>query len=214
MLTLKKTIVLTVIASTLLAGCGTRKVAVFPEAKSIKAMSPQEVARKSECNFVGTHTIPKTHPNNVSRELKNVTYQKGGNRYFISKVLSTTRKSKPTGVVAELYSCDLTTGSAAIYPPSTAPAVINNNARTSLIPGAHTVRAISFAEIENNLCKVLGTHTVPKTHPDNIEPELANQSYMMGGNRFHITKIIATQNAKPTSVVADVYRCKHQSVHF
>ncbi|MDE1461136.1 hypothetical protein [Spartinivicinus poritis] len=210
---MKKTIVMTVIASTALVGCGTRKIAVFPEAKTIKAMTPQEVTRKSECQFVGTHTITKAHPNNVSRELKNVTYQKGGNRYFISKVLSTSKKSRPTGVVAELYSCDLTTG-AAVYPPSSAPAVINDSARTSLIPGAHSVRAISFAEIENNLCKVLGTHTVPKTHPDNIEPELANQSYMMGGNRYHITKIISTKNAKPTSVIADVYRCKHQSVHF
>ncbi|WP_222937532.1 hypothetical protein [Spartinivicinus ruber] len=207
---MKKTILFTVIASTVLAGCGTRKIAVYPEAKSIKAMSPLEVARKSECNFVGTHTITKAHPNNVTRELKNVAYQKGGNRYFISKVLSK-NKSRPTGVVAELYSCDLTTGAATTNSPT---ATINNNSRTTLIPGAHAVRAISFAEIENNLCKVLGTYTVPKTHPDNIEPELANQSYMMGGNRYHITKIISTRSSKPTSVIADVYRCKHQSVHF
>ncbi|NYZ66502.1 DUF1471 domain-containing protein [Endozoicomonas sp. SM1973] len=201
---------MTVIASTALVGCGTRKIAVFPEAKTIKAMTPQEVTRKSECQFVGTHTITKAHPNNVSRELKNVTYQKGGNRYFISKVLSTI-KSKPTGVVAELYSCDLTTGEGT---PSSPTATINDNSRTTLIPGAHAVRAISFAEIENNLCKVLGTYTVPKTHPKNIEPELANQSYMMGGNRYHITKIISTRGSQPTSVIADVYRCKHQSVHF
>ncbi len=84
----------------------------------------------------------------------------------------------------------------------------------SLLPGAHVVKSVSFSEIENSQCKVLSSHVVQKTSPNSLETELANEVFMQGGNRFHITKIISSDGHRPTSVAADIYRCKHKTVDF
>ncbi|KFK57459.1 hypothetical protein JS84_25930, partial [Vibrio vulnificus] len=104
-------------------------------------------------------------------------------------------------VVAEMYSCD-------------------NMSKTSLeshisfIPGAQNVMPIAFSEVENNSCKILTTHVFNEVSLKDLETELANKTYMLGGNRFHITKIIESESGEPNSVVADIYRCKHRTVNF
>ncbi|WP_299012992.1 lipoprotein [uncultured Photobacterium sp.] len=194
-----KKITLLLLSAFILSGCVTRKVPVKPEARTVTAISEIGV-QQLNCQIVGTHTIDDAHPNNVERELKNEAYMAGGNRYRIVAVLDTHR-SRPSSVVAELYNC-----------PSPYKAKPAGN--VELLPGAYSVKPITFTEIENNECKILNTHVVEKTSPDNLEIELSNETYMMGGNRFHITKIIDSNGNKPTSVVADIYRCKHTTVAY
>ncbi|MUJ28918.1 DUF1471 domain-containing protein [Aliivibrio fischeri] len=183
----------------LVSGCVTRKIPIMPEAKVISPIS-EMAAHKLNCEIVDTYVLEKSHPNNVLPVLKNQTFLLGGNRYRVSSVLSE-RRGKPTGVVAEIYSC-----------PN--PYEVKPAGRVNLLPGAHDVKPITFSEIENTDCKVLTSHVVDKTNPDNIYTELSNEVFMRGGNRYHITKIIDTDGANPTSLAADIYRCKHQSVDF
>ncbi|MGD8231592.1 DUF1471 domain-containing protein [Vibrio sp. TRT 1302] len=191
---------LLILSAFAVSGCVTRKVAVIPAAKSISPIS--EVAiHNLDCEMIDTYTLEDAHPNNVTPVLKNQTHMSGGNRYRIAEVLDTSR-GRPSSVVAEIYSCGTTT-----Y--NTKPAGI-----VSLLPGAHEVKPIAFAEIENSTCKVIGSHIVEETNPEGLYTELANEVFMRGGNRYHITNIIASDGAKPTSVSADIYRCKHQSVAF
>ncbi|KXI20964.1 DUF1471 domain-containing protein [Photobacterium sanguinicancri] len=195
---MKNLIVIGLVAA-VLTGCVSRKVPIQPEAAKITPISEIGINQLS-CKIVGTHTIGDAHPNNVDRILKNETYMAGGNRYRIITVLET-RKSRPSSVVAEFYTC----GSDFNSKPA---------GNVKLLPGAHTVRPISFTEIENNSCKVLSSHVVEKTSPNSLETELANEAFMLGGNRFHITKIIDSDGKNPTSVAADIYRCKHKTVDF
>ena len=83
-----------------------------------------------------------------------------------------------------------------------------------LLPGAYSVKPLTFTEIENNKCKIINTYVVERTAPNSLETELANEAYMMGGNRFHITKIIDSDGQKAISVVADIYRCKHATIAY
>jgi len=193
-------IILIVLSLVALGGCVTRKVPVMPEAKSIGEIS--EVAiRNLQCEMIDTYTLADSHPNNVTPVLKNQTYISGGNRYRVAEVLDT-RRGRPSSVVAEIFVCNSSKYKAK-------PAGI-----VSLLPGAHAVKPIAFAEIENSTCKVLGSHVVEETNPDGLYTELANEVFMRGGNRYHITNIIATDGSRATSVAADIYRCKHQSVAF
>lgn len=182
------------------SGCVTRKVPVIPAAKSISEISNVAV-HNLDCEMIDSYTLEETHPNNVTPVLKNQTYMSGGNRYLIAEVLDTSR-GRPTSVVAEIYGCK--TQAYHVKPAGT----------VSLLPGAHEVKPIAFAEIENSTCKVIGSHIVEETTPESLYTELANEVFMRGGNRYHITNIIASDGSKPTSVAADIYRCKHQSVAF
>lgn len=183
-----------------ISGCVTRKVPVMPAAKSIGEIS--EVAiHNLDCEMIDTYTLEDAHPNNVTPVLKNQTYMSGGNRYRIAEILDTSR-GRPSSVVAEIYSCKTATYKA------------KPSGIISLLPGAHEVKPIAFAEIENSTCKVIGSHIVEETSPEGLYTELANEVFMRGGNRYHITNIIETDGSKPTSVAADIYRCKHQSVSF
>ncbi|MDE1462400.1 hypothetical protein [Spartinivicinus poritis] len=90
------------VLSTIVMGCKKQElITVFPEARNIKA-----VFKKPDCTFIDSHIITDAHPDNIARELKNIAYQKGANRYYISKVLSDTDKPRPTSVMAQLYRCD------------------------------------------------------------------------------------------------------------
>ncbi|MDO6500123.1 DUF1471 domain-containing protein [Photobacterium sanguinicancri] len=187
-----------------LTGCVTKKIQLNPGAESVSEISEHSV-RFLNCDLIKTHTIQNAHPNNVDLELKNVAYASGGNHYSVVEVLAT-RKNRPTGVVAAIYQCgeqiqekkpELTTSDVA-----------------QLLPGAHLVKAITFAEIENATCKVLGTQFIEKTSPEGVYINLANDTYMMSGNRYQIKKIVSTFGGAPTSVYADIYRCKHQSAHY
>ncbi|MFA0086104.1 DUF1471 domain-containing protein [Vibrio sp. 10N.261.51.F12] len=194
-----KKVVLLLSASIIVTGCVTRKVTVLPEAQSITPISKAAI-HNLNCEIIDTYTIDDSHPNNVTPVLKNETYQAGGSRYRIITVLSE-RRGRPSSVVAEFYSC-------------TSPHKSRPSGVVNLLPGAHGVSPISFAEMENSDCKVVGSHVVEKTDPQNLATELANEVFMKGGNRHHITKIIDTDGVNPTSVAADIYRCKHQSVSF
>lgn len=194
-----KKIVLLLSATIMLSGCVTRKIPVLQEARSVTPIS--EVAIHTlGCKIVDTYTIDDSHPNNVTPILKNEAYQAGANRYRIVTVLDE-RRGRPSSVVAEFYSCSN-------------PYKIKPSGVVNLLPGAHVVSPISFAEVENSNCKVVGSHVVEETDPENLFTELSNEVFMKGGNRYHITKIIATDGVNPTSVAADIYRCKHQSVNF
>ncbi|ELA4932426.1 DUF1471 domain-containing protein [Vibrio vulnificus] len=194
-----KKVVLLLSASIVVSGCVTRKVPVLPEARSITPISEAAI-HNLNCEIVDTYTIDDSHPNNVAPVLKNETYQAGANRYRIITVLAE-RRGRPSSVVAEFYSCS--------NPYNSKPSGV-----VKLLPGVHGVSPISFAEVENSNCKVVGSHVVEKTAPENLFTELANEVFMKGGNRYHITKIIDTDGVSPTSVSADIYRCRHQSVSF
>ncbi|RWX57390.1 DUF1471 domain-containing protein [Photobacterium chitinilyticum] len=182
-----------------LSGCVTRKIPVKQEAKEVTPIT-EISAIQLKCELIEVYTLEDSHPNNVVPILKNQTYLSGGNRYRISDVLKT-RKGRPSSVMAELYKCGT-------------PYTMKPAGNVQLLPGAYSVKPIAFSEIENNDCKILTTHVVEKTSPDSLEIELANEAYMLGGNRFHITKIIDSDGVNPTSVVADIYRCKHRTVAF
>ncbi|EGQ7700617.1 TPA: DUF1471 domain-containing protein [Vibrio vulnificus] len=195
---MKKTVLLLALA-TVLSGCVTRKIPVMAEARNVTPITDVAVSNL-KCDFVKVFTLEDSHPNNVIASLKNETYLAGGNRYKIAEVLAT-RRGRPSSVVAEMYSC-------------------NNMSKTSLesqislIPGAQNVMPIAFSEVENNSCKILTTHVFNEVSLKDLETELANKTYMLGGNRFHITKIIESESGEPNSVVADIYRCKHRTVNF
>ncbi|MGR5077923.1 DUF1471 domain-containing protein [Photobacterium swingsii] len=184
-----------------LTGCATKKIRIEPGAQNIANIS-ETSARLLGCQLLKAHTIKDAHPNNVDRELKNVTFQSGGSHYSIVEVLET-RKRRPSSVVAAIYQCS-----------ANAPQETNNADSVKLLPGAHQVKAITFAEIENTACKVLGSQFIKETTPENLEVNLANEAYMMSGNRYQVTKIVATEHGAPTSVYADIYRCKHQTAHY
>lgn len=199
MLKLMKKIILTALIVSLLSGCVTRKVRVLPQAINITPIT--DIAIKNlNCRMVDSYTIEDVHPNNVDRILKNQTYASGGNRYHIATVLDTSR-GRPSSVVAELYDCQV--------------AKISLEAeKVKLLPGANEVQPISFAEVENNECKVIGNKVVSESQKGSLFDELSNQVYMAGGNRYHVTNIIESEGQTPTSVSADSYRCKHRSVAF
>ena len=182
-----------------LSGCVTRKVPVMPEAKMITLISESSVLRQ-KCEMVDVYTLDGAHPNNVTPLLKNEAYLSGANRYSISDVTKT-RKGRPSSVVANFYKCYA--GSKLMF-----------NSQVKLLPGAQSVAPIAFSEVENNSCKVLTTHVFNEISPEGLEVELANKTYMLGGNRFHITKVIEVEAGAATSVVADIYRCKHRSVNY
>lgn len=184
-----------------LTGCVTKKIPVNPAAKNISKISEHSV-NFLRCELLKTHTIQGAHPNNIEPELKNVTYKSGGNHFSIIEVLDT-KKKRPSSVVAAIYQCGKSSDEAKV-----------SSEMTQLLPGAHMVKAISFAEIENSTCKLIGSHFVKKTSPEAVMTNLANETYMMSGNRYQITKIISIQDGAPTSVYADIYRCKHKSAHF
>ena len=186
-----------------ISGCATPKVRVTPEARTVSQISAVGV-RQLNCQHIHTYTLKDAHPNNVAPVLMNETHFAGGNRYAIAEVLDT-RRGRPTSVVAEFYSCS----EEKPQEYNVKPAGI-----VKLLPGAHSVEPISFAEIENTDCKVLTSYVVEPTHPESIYNELSNEVFMRGGNRYHITKIIATDGTNPTPVAADIYRCKHRSVDF
>ncbi|MDV5059136.1 membrane lipoprotein lipid attachment site-containing protein [Vibrio diabolicus] len=194
-----KKIIFTALIVTLLSGCVTRKVRVLPQAINITPIT--DIAVKNlNCRMVDSYTIEDVHPNNVDRILKNQTYASGGNRYHIATVLDTSR-GRPSSVVAELYDCQV--------------AKISLEAeKVKLLPGANEVQPISFAEVENNECKVIGNKVVSESQKGSLFDELSNQVYMAGGNRYHVTNIIDSEGQDPTSVSADIYRCKHRSVAF
>ncbi|OEE63297.1 DUF1471 domain-containing protein [Enterovibrio norvegicus] len=194
-----KNILFITIVAILLSGCVTRKVPVMIEARTVASISEMGV-HKLNCEMIDTQTLMDLHPNNVTPTLKNKTFESGGNRYRIATVLDE-RKGRPSSVVAEIYHCPISF--------QTKPAGV-----VKLLPGAHEVKPVSFAEIENVNCKVVGSHVVEETSPDSVYTELSNEVFMSGGNRYHITKIIATDGVNTTSVSADIYRCKHQSVAF
>ncbi|MDV5045862.1 DUF1471 domain-containing protein [Vibrio diabolicus] len=194
-----KKIILTALIVSLLSGCVTRKVRVLPQAINITPIT--DIAIKNlNCRMVDSYTIEDVHPNNVDRILKNQTYASGGNRYHIATVLDTSR-GRPSSVVAELYDCQV--------------AKISLEAeKVKLLPGANEVQPISFAEVENNECKVIGNKVVSESQKGSLFDELSNQVYMAGGNRYHVTNIIESEGQTPTSVSADIYRCKRRSVAF
>lgn len=194
-----KKLILLLSVTILATGCVTRKIPVMTEARSITPIS-EAAFQNLNCDIVGTHTIDDSHPNNVTPILKNEAYQAGANRYRIISVLAE-RRGRPSSVVAEFYSCSN-------------PYRAKASGIVKLLPGAHSVSPISFAEVENASCKVVGTHFVEETAPENLVTELANEVFMKGGNRYHIVKIINTDGVNLTSVVADIYRCKHQSVNY
>ncbi|MDC5817758.1 DUF1471 domain-containing protein [Vibrio europaeus] len=144
-----------------------------------------------------------SHPNNVVPVLKNEAYLAGANRYLIREVTKT-RRSRPSSVIAEFYNCN----------GYQSPKKLTTESQIKLIPGAQNVTPIAFSEVENNSCKILTTHVFKEVSQDNLEIELANQTYMLGGNRFHITKLIDTDKGQAKSVVADIYRCKHRTVNY
>ncbi len=195
-----KKVLVAIIALVSLNACVTRKIPVMKEATSISQIS-QVAVNNMGCTMIDSYTLEDSHPNNVTPVLKNQTYISGGNRYRIAEVLDT-RRGRPSSVVAEIFSCP--TSSYQVKPAG----------QVQLLPGAHEVKPIAFAEIENTTCKVIGSHVVQETEPESVYTELANEVFMRGGNRYHITKIIATDGANPTSISADVYRCKHRSVAF
>ncbi|HIF9152126.1 TPA: DUF1471 domain-containing protein [Photobacterium damselae] len=178
-------------------GCVTKKVRVEPQASSIAPIN-KSAAERMGCQMVNSYVIEDAHPNNVDRILKNETFASGGNRYYIAKVLDT-RSGRPSSVVAELYNC---------------PSALGKATKTMLLPGANEVQSISFAEVENNECKVIGNQVVSEQQKGSLFDELANQVYMAGGNRYHVVKVIETNGQNPTSVSADIYRCKHRSVAY
>lgn len=169
------------------------------EARAMASISDMGV-KNLKCELIDSQTLMDLHPNNVIPVLKNKTFESGGNRYLIATVLDESR-GRPTSVIAEFYNCP------ASYQAKPSGIV-------KLLPGAHEVKPVSFAEIENRQCKVISSHVVDETHPDSLYTELANEVFMSGGNRYHITKIIDTDGINATSVSADIYRCKHQSVAF
>ncbi|MCG6283920.1 DUF1471 domain-containing protein, partial [Vibrio diabolicus] len=165
MLKLMKKIILTALIVSLLSGCVTRKVRVLPQAINITPIT--DIAIKNlNCRMVDSYTIEDVHPNNVDRILKNQTYASGGNRYYIATVLDTSR-GRPSSVVAELYDCQV--------------AKISLEAeKVKLLPGANEVQPISFAEVENNECKVIGNKVVSESQKGSLFDELSNQVYMAG----------------------------------
>ncbi|SMY33779.1 hypothetical protein PMAL9190_01238 [Photobacterium malacitanum] len=190
-----KTVTLLIITSLLTTGCVTRKIHVLPEAEKITVLSPA-LAKQEHCQIIATHTIKDAHPNNVDRELKNTTFIKGGNHYAIVNVLDT-RRSRPSSVVAEIYNCTNTTA-------------VNNN--HTILPGAEIVLPLRISETEANACRLLNTEVVKSTNPNNLQTQIANQTYMLGGNRFHITQVIEMKKHLPSSVVIDAYRCKTTTI--
>ncbi|WP_104041708.1 DUF1471 domain-containing protein [Vibrio hyugaensis] len=196
-----KKIILTAVVLSLLSGCVTRKVRVLPQATNISPITKVAV-QNLDCQMVDSYIIEDAHPNNVDRMLKNQTYASGGNRYHITKVLDTSR-GRPSSVVAELFNC-----------PSAPSVSVAKATKIMLLPGANEVQPISFVEIENNECKVIGNKVVAEQQQGTLFDELSNQVYMAGGNRYHVVKVIETDGQNPTSVSADVYRCKHRSVAY
>ncbi|WP_028864610.1 hypothetical protein [Psychromonas aquimarina] len=195
--------VLVLFCTFVVSGCVTKKLRTEPDAKNITEISEYRRG-KLNCEIVKVQRLEKVHPNNVIPTLQNATLAAGGNHYSINAVLAT-RKSRPTSLIAELLECDdaYNLTASAQYKKS-----------TTLLPGAKSVEPISFVEAENNECKILTTYVVEKTAAKNLNVELKNETYMKSGNRFHITKILEIENGQPTSVVADLYRCRHQSVNF
>ena len=185
-----KKIPLLIICFLLVSGCVTRKIHVSPEANKVTAISPA-LAKEEKCQIIATHSIKDAHPNNVDRELKNVTYAKGGNHFAIIEVMDT-QSSRPSSVVAELYNCNDRTA---------------ENTDSELLPGAENVKPLIISDMNQKQCTLIDTDVVKSAHADNLETEIANKTYMLGGNRFHITKVIDTEEGKASSVVIDAYRC-------
>ncbi|WP_108652767.1 hypothetical protein [Dongshaea marina] len=193
-----------IIAATL-SGCASHKIAVIPGSLDVIPMTPTEIA-SGQCKWVGTDTIQKEQPANVYRKLRNDTYQRGGNRYRVTSILST-QGSLPTGLVAELYQCPVaSTDSGNTTDSDTSSGTQTGNALIQYIPGAESVQPVRFRADQH--CKIVGSSVVRDDNPKNMEVKLANESYMLGGNRYHITKILKTKDAQPVSVISDVYRCK------
>ncbi|WP_299494864.1 hypothetical protein [uncultured Shewanella sp.] len=184
-----------------ITGCATKKIPVMLEASNVVPITAAQAAH-DKCEFVKSFNVKTEHPNNLQPELKNQTYLAGANRYLITNVIEK-RKQRPVNVDATLFKCPIITA----YDAKPAGTI-------QLLPGANSVKPITFAEIENQNCKVLTTHMIEKTSPHSLEVELANETYMQGGNRFHITKIVDASNGRPTSVMADIYRCQHRTVAF
>ncbi|MGL6028035.1 MAG: DUF1471 domain-containing protein [Vibrio sp.] len=197
---MKKLFILSLV-TIVVSGCVTKKIRVAPEAASIAPIN-KAGAEMLGCQMVSSYFIEDTHPNNVDRILKNETFASGGNRYYIANVLDT-RRGRPSSVIAELYNC-----------PSTPSVSLAKATKTMLLPGANEVQPISFAEVENNKCKVISNQVVSEQQKGALFDELANRVYMAGGNRYHVVKVIETDGQNPTSVSADIYRCKHQSVAY
>ncbi|KLN65878.1 hypothetical protein [Vibrio sp. VPAP30] len=186
----------------ILGGCATKKVPVMSQAKNVTPISESSVISQ-KCDFVEVYTLADSHPNNVVPVLKNEAYLAGANRYLISEVTKT-RRNRPSSVIAEFYRCN----------PHQTKKKLTIESQIKLIPGAQNVSPIAFAEVENNSCKILTTHVFKEVSSEDLEVELANQTYMLGGNRFHITKLIDTEDGQAKSVVADIYRCKHRTVNY
>ncbi|ELA7155458.1 TPA: DUF1471 domain-containing protein [Vibrio parahaemolyticus] len=192
---------LTAIVLSILSGCVTRKVRVLPQAINISPITDIAI-RNLNCQMVDSYTIEDIHPNNVDRMLKNQTYASGGNRYHIATMLDTSR-GRPSSVVAEL--CN--------YP--SAPSIsVAKATKIMLLPGANEVQPISFSEVENNECKVIGNQVVSEKRLGSLFDELANQVYMASSNRYYVVKMIETDGQNPMSVSADTYRCKRRFVAY
>ena len=183
---------------TLLNGCVTRKIPVMPEATSVTSISETSASYQG-CETIDVYVLEDAHPNNVVPVLKNEAYLAGANRYSISEVVET-RRGRPSSVVAQFYSCESAHRS-------------TSDATMKLLPGAQSVSPVAFSEVENTSCKILTTKTFEETSQEQLEIDIANEAYMLGGNRFHITKILEVDNGSPTSVVADIYRCKHRTLN-
>lgn len=202
---MKKTLLI-LSAIVVLSGCVTRKVAVMPEAENINPVV-NITTINNQCEVVSVYTLEDSHPNNVTPTLKNAAYLAGANGYRIIEVTETHR-SRPSSVIAEFYRCVENTVKTSQTDK------LSVSSQLKLLPGAQSVVPIAFSEVENNSCKILTTQVFKEASSKALEVELANQTYMLGGNRFHITKLLEEQAGEATSVVADIYRCKHRTIDY
>ena len=189
---MKQTAISIGLITALLTGCTAAPIPLTPGAKQVTAITSPDDTDGFQCKIVGTHTIVDGESENIVHELKNATYAQKGDRYKVVKILSGD-EDEPSGVVAELYRCRL-------------PALAAKSLDTrDIIPGAEAVEPISFAEIENNQCHILGSTRIEQASQATLKKDLANKTYMMGGNRYHVTQMSPSHQGQKGIINADVY---------
>lgn len=83
------------------------------------------------------------------------------------------------------------------------------SAKTRLLAGASTVRALTPAIQANLVCENTGTLLIEDKHPRNINKDTVNEVFLSGSTHYKITSISQVDyKNRPTGYSVDTYICK------
>lgn len=80
--------------------------------------------------------------------------------------------------------------------------------KAKYLAGAESTRALSSAIMSSHKCKVIANSAINDTHPNNLNVEVINEAYILGGTHYRITGVTTKDyKGRNSGVAFDVYRC-------